>query len=86
MRYGVVSDIHVVSHLEPAVWAKVNRLLVRKAIAEYAHELVITPAAQEFMASRAAATITRVKAGHLSLISRPTAVTSVIEQAARSTQ
>lgn len=37
---------HVVSHLEPAVWAKVNRLLVRKAIAEYAHEVVITPAAQ----------------------------------------
>jgi pimeloyl-ACP methyl ester carboxylesterase len=47
---------------------------------------IITPAAQEFMASRAAATITRVKAGHLSLISRASAVTSVIEQAARSTQ
>jgi pimeloyl-ACP methyl ester carboxylesterase len=47
---------------------------------------IITPAAQEFMASRAAATITRVKAGHLSLISRPNAVTSVIEQATRSTQ
>ncbi len=37
---------HVVSHLEPQVWAKVNRLLVRKAIAEYAHELVIAPVAE----------------------------------------
>ena len=47
---------------------------------------IITPTAQEFMATRAAATITRVKAGHLSLISRSSAVTSVIEQAARSAQ
>jgi len=47
---------------------------------------IITPAAQEFMAGRAASTITRVKAGHLSLISRPSAVTGVIEQAARATQ
>jgi hypothetical protein len=38
------------------------------------------------MAERAGAAITRVKAGHLSLISRPNAVTSVIETAARSTQ
>jgi len=47
---------------------------------------IITPTAQEFMAQRAGATITRVKAGHLSLISRSNAVTSVIEQAALSTQ
>ncbi|MGW5240952.1 alpha/beta hydrolase [Monashia sp. NPDC004114] len=47
---------------------------------------IITPTAQEFMATRAAARITRVKAGHLSMISRSPAVTSVIEQAARSTQ
>jgi siderophore synthetase component len=32
-----------VAHLEPDVWAKVNRLLVRKAIAEYSHELVLEP-------------------------------------------
>ncbi|SDC81671.1 Siderophore synthetase component [Cupriavidus sp. YR651] len=37
---------YVVGHLDPTVWAKVNRLLVRKAIAEYAHEVVITPAPQ----------------------------------------
>lgn len=36
---------HVVDHLDPTVWAKVNRLLVRKAIAEYAHEVVIVPQA-----------------------------------------
>jgi pimeloyl-ACP methyl ester carboxylesterase len=47
---------------------------------------IITPTAQAFMAERAGAAITRVKAGHLSLISRPNAVTSVIETAARSTQ
>ena len=31
------------AHLEPRVWAKVNRLLVRKAIAEFSHELVLRP-------------------------------------------
>jgi siderophore synthetase component len=33
----------VVSHLDPEVWARVNRHLVRKAIAEYAHEQLFTP-------------------------------------------
>lgn len=32
-----------VTHLHPDVWRKVNRLLVRKAIAEFAHEQVFTP-------------------------------------------
>lgn len=31
------------AHLEPQVWAKVNRLLVRKAIAEFSHELLLEP-------------------------------------------
>ncbi len=35
----------VVAHLNPQVWSTVNRLLVRKAIAEYAHEQVFTPTA-----------------------------------------
>jgi pimeloyl-ACP methyl ester carboxylesterase len=39
---------------------------------------VIPPALQEKMSSRAGAHISRVKAGHLSLIIRPGAVTSVI--------
>jgi pimeloyl-ACP methyl ester carboxylesterase len=39
---------------------------------------------QLFMANRAHAHITEVKAGHLSMISRPHAVTKVIEEAAQS--
>ena len=43
----------------------------------------IPPAAQEFMAARAHATVTKVNASHLSLISRPGEVANVIEEAAR---
>jgi siderophore synthetase component len=35
----------VVTHLEPHAWARVNRHLVRKAIAEYAHEQLFAPQA-----------------------------------------
>jgi pimeloyl-ACP methyl ester carboxylesterase len=45
----------------------------------------ITPAAQEFMAARAHAKVTKVDASHLSMISRPGTVAGVIEQAARAT-
>ncbi len=45
----------------------------------------IPPAALQFMAQRAHATITTIDASHLSLISQPGAVTRVIEQAARHT-
>jgi siderophore synthetase component len=31
------------AHLTPQVWADANRLLLRKAIAEYAHELIVEP-------------------------------------------
>jgi siderophore synthetase component len=31
------------AHLTPELWRTVNRLLVRKAIAEYAHELIVVP-------------------------------------------
>ncbi|WP_417779864.1 IucA/IucC family protein [Stutzerimonas xanthomarina] len=34
-----------VTHLQPEVWRKVNRLLVRKAIAEFTHEQVFAPTA-----------------------------------------
>ena len=43
----------------------------------------IPPAALEFMAQRAHATVTTIKASHLSLISQPRKVASVIERAAR---
>ena len=45
----------------------------------------IPPAAQEFMARRAHATVTKINALHLSLISQPGEVTNVIEEAARHT-
>lgn len=31
------------AHLTPEVWAQANRLLLRKALAEYAHELILEP-------------------------------------------
>ncbi|WP_408102421.1 IucA/IucC family protein [Stutzerimonas sp. VN223-3] len=37
------SPASAVTHLNPQVWRKVNRLLVRKAIAEFAHEQVFSP-------------------------------------------
>jgi pimeloyl-ACP methyl ester carboxylesterase len=45
----------------------------------------IPPAAQEFMAARAHATVTKINASHLSLISHPGTVAGVIEEAARAT-
>jgi pimeloyl-ACP methyl ester carboxylesterase len=47
---------------------------------------IITPTAQLFMATRAHSTITRVPAGHLSLVSHPGPVTNVIEKAAKATR
>ena len=46
---------------------------------------VIPPALQETMSSRAGAHITRIKAGHLSLITRPSDVTRVILSAVAAT-
>jgi pimeloyl-ACP methyl ester carboxylesterase len=45
----------------------------------------IPPAAQEFMATRAHAVVTKINASHLSLISHPSEVANVIEEAARYT-
>jgi len=47
---------------------------------------VIPPALQEQMSNRAAAHITRIKAGHLSLITRPAEVTKVILSAVEATR
>jgi len=33
----------MIDHLTPATWAKANRLLLRKALAEFAHERLLTP-------------------------------------------
>ena len=49
------------------------------------HDHVIPADSQEFMSTRAGATIETVNAGHLSLISRPEAVTNMIEAAVAAT-
>lgn len=38
-----MSLVDAVAHLSPERWEKANRLLVRKALAEFAHERLITP-------------------------------------------
>jgi pimeloyl-ACP methyl ester carboxylesterase len=48
-------------------------------------DLVIPPAQQRFMATRAGSEITEVKAGHLSMVSRPAAVTDAILTAVHGT-
>jgi pimeloyl-ACP methyl ester carboxylesterase len=48
-------------------------------------DLIITPTAQASMAERAGATVVPVRAGHLSLVSAPSAVARLIGQAARAT-
>jgi pimeloyl-ACP methyl ester carboxylesterase len=46
---------------------------------------IIPPATQQAMAMRAGSTVVRVRAGHLSHVSRPGAVAAVIEEAAQTT-
>ncbi|MFE7166231.1 IucA/IucC family protein [Streptomyces sp. NPDC057616] len=41
-----MSLAHAVAHLSPDRWEKANRLLIRKALAEFAHERLITPERQ----------------------------------------
>ncbi|MEU8226959.1 alpha/beta hydrolase [Kribbella sp. NPDC048915] len=48
-------------------------------------DLIITPTAQNEMAVRAGSTITRIKAGHLGLITDPNPIIKVIRTAIRST-
>ena len=64
----------------PPAWASIPSWAVI-GTADHA----IPPAAQEFMANRAHATVTKISASHLSLISHPGEVTNVIEEAARHT-
>ena len=64
----------------PPAWASIPSWAVI-GTADHA----IPPAAQEFMARRAHATVTKINASHLSLISHPGTVAKVIEEAARQT-
>ncbi len=43
MQHTLLAPSGATAHLTPDVWKHVNRLLVRKAIAEYAHELIVEP-------------------------------------------
>ena len=65
----------------PPAWATIPSWYVLGT-----RDRIITPTAQEFMAERANARITRIKAGHLGLITEPSAVTKVIERADRATR
>jgi siderophore synthetase component len=43
MQHCLLSPQEAAAHLAPDVWQHANRMLVRKAIAEYAHELIVEP-------------------------------------------
>lgn len=38
-----MSLVDATAHLSPERWEQANRLLIRKALAEFAHERLITP-------------------------------------------
>jgi len=65
----------------PPAWATIRSWYVLGT-----KDLIITPASQNMMATRAHSIITRIPTGHLGLISDPGPVTKVIETAARSTR
>lgn len=39
----IQNPAQAISHLEPELWNRINRLLIRKSISEFAHELLIIP-------------------------------------------
>lgn len=43
MQHTLLQPAEAAHHLTPEIWARVNRMLIRKAIAEYAHELIVEP-------------------------------------------
>ncbi|WP_416338931.1 IucA/IucC family protein [Paraburkholderia sp. CNPSo 3076] len=43
MQHVPLTPHEATAHLTPEVWQRANRMLVRKAIAEYAHELIVEP-------------------------------------------
>lgn len=43
MQHVTLAPQQATAHLTPDVWRNANRMLVRKALAEYAHELIIEP-------------------------------------------
>ncbi|HKT95101.1 MAG TPA: IucA/IucC family protein, partial [Paraburkholderia sp.] len=43
MQHTLLAPQEAAAHLTPQVWCAANRMLVRKAIAEYAHERIVEP-------------------------------------------
>ncbi len=43
---NIVSPQQAIAHIQPQTWATANRLLVRKALAEFSHELLLQPELQ----------------------------------------
>jgi siderophore synthetase component len=43
MQHVTLTPQQATAHLSPEVWSNANRMLVRKALAEYAHELIVEP-------------------------------------------
>ena len=43
MQHATLTPHQATAHLTPDLWSNVNRMLVRKALAEYAHELIVEP-------------------------------------------
>ncbi|GGD73038.1 IucA/IucC family protein [Caballeronia grimmiae] len=43
MQHTLLQPADAAHHLTPEVWERANRMLIRKAIAEYAHELIVEP-------------------------------------------
>lgn len=43
MQHVTLTPQQAAAHLSPDVWSNANRMLVRKALAEYAHELIVEP-------------------------------------------
>jgi pimeloyl-ACP methyl ester carboxylesterase len=74
------STLTLVQESGPPAWAEIPSWALVGTL-----DRLILPATQLFMAERAGARIVKVKASHLSMISRPGAVTRLIVAAARST-
>ena len=76
-----ISTLTLVQESGPPAWAEIPSWALVGTV-----DRVILPATQLFMAERAGARIVKVKASHLSMISRPGAVTGLIVAADRATR
>jgi pimeloyl-ACP methyl ester carboxylesterase len=76
-----ISTVTLGQESGPPAWAEIPSWALIGTV-----DRVILPATQQFMAERAGARIVKIKASHLSMISRPGAVTGLIVAADRATR